>query len=273
MILKQLLSIVFFFQITLSFGCLDAYQFKMFPIGVYKNQIVTVDVVINRGTYFGSEDEATDNRDIVGLEVMWFLQTYISTYSKKHELLSKIPLDTISVIGESYEEALNKVFLKGLNQVQKELKGIDYFIPESISFCDYQKTCQQIKMESDTVVNSTQLVIQGKSYSLDFIKGESSYSYNDIICEKHPLHLLYINSVRMYKTKNISIVVSHLGTGSQIYSRNRATNSSEKNSVKDPNTYIPKEYIPDFKFTTLQSTTYQEPVLHHGFGIDVFVVL
>jgi hypothetical protein len=34
----------------------------------------------------------------------------------------------------------------------------------------------------------------------------------------------------------------------------------------------PKEYKPKFEFTNIKTAVYEEPLLHHGFGFDAFLL-
>ena len=92
---KQLcIIIILIFQTTFSFACLNTYQFKIFPVGVSQDKIITVDVQIRRTS------QVEGNRWLkLGLEKadewseMWILYSYVSAYDKNQKLLSLTPLD------------------------------------------------------------------------------------------------------------------------------------------------------------------------------------
>ena len=73
------ITLILIFNAISSFACLNTYQFKIFPVGVYNDTILTVDVQIRRT----SQDEG--NRWLeLGLDSldesseMWIINAFIS---------------------------------------------------------------------------------------------------------------------------------------------------------------------------------------------------
>ncbi|MFN5381159.1 MAG: hypothetical protein ACK5CD_09365, partial [Bacteroidota bacterium] len=119
---KQIyILILLIFQTTFSFACLNTYQFKICPVGVSQDKIITVDVQIRRTS------QVEGNRWLkLGLEKtdewseMWILYSYVSTYDKNQKLISLTPLDTTYSIGKHYTDTLDKAYQNGLKIIAKE---------------------------------------------------------------------------------------------------------------------------------------------------------
>ena len=271
--LKQILiSIVFIIQTSVSFACLNTYQFKVFPVGVSNKQIITVDVIVKRT----SQEEGNYKlkfglTDYKKFDDMWILYSSISTYDKNQKLLSNIPMDTVYALGESYTDTLNKTFLEGVTRIENEFTDLEYFTPEYISFCDFQQKCNRVQVKTDTVLNRDYIIFDGETYQIELKKERSEYNITQDKGSLGPFESLYVNSVRVYKTTHLTLCVNHIRIGQYALISTRKTNSNNSETTRR-NRYIPKEHRPDVEFTTLKTSTYQEPVLHHDYGFDVFIV-
>lgn len=252
---------------------MNAYQFKIFPVGVSQDKIVTVDVQIRRT----SQDEG--NRWLkLGLEKteiwveMWILYSYISTYDKNQKLISSTPLDTTFSIGKTYADTLDKTYQRGLKRIATGFSDIEYFKPEYISFCDFQQECNLVKIQSDTTSNKDYVVYEGKKYQIVIVQDTSYYGFGRSPYHPKTITGLYINSIRIYKTKTITLLISHLATGHEI-SMGWITSDPEKAAkIEDVEILLAMEHKPNLTFTDIKKSTYEEPLLHHGYGFDIFII-
>jgi len=271
---KQLcIFIILTFQTTFSFACLNTYQFKIFPVGVSQDKIVTVDVQIRRTS------QVEGNRWLkLGLEKtdewgeMWILYSYISTYDKKQKLISLTSLDTTYSIGKTYADTLYKTYQRGLKKITTEFSDIEYFKPEYISFCDFQQKCNLVKIQSDTVSNKDYVVYEGKKYQTDIVKDTSYYGFDRSPYHPETITGLYINSIRVYKTKTITLLITHLATGHEIGMGWITSDPKKAGKTEDGEISLAKEYKPNLTFTDIKKSTYEEPLLHHGYGFDIFII-
>lgn len=260
-------------QTTLSFACLNTYQFKIFPVGVSQDKIVTVDVQIRRTS------QVEGNRRLkLGFERaeewgrMWILYSYISTYDKKQKLISLTPLDTIFSVGKTYADTLDKAFQRGLKKIATAFTDIEYFKPEYISFCDFQQECNLVKIQSDTLSNGDYLVYEGKKYQALIVQDTSYYGFGRSPYHPETIAALYINSIRRYKTKTITLLITHLATGHEISMGWITSDPKKAGKTEDGEVYLAEEHKPNLTFTDIKKTTYEEPLLHHGYGFDIFII-
>lgn len=271
---KQLcIFIILTFQTTFSFACLNTYQFKIFPVGVSQDKIVTVDVQIRRTS------QVEGNRWLkLGLEKadewgeMWILYSYISTYDKKQKLISLTSLDTTYSIGKTYADTLYKTYQRGLKKITTEFSDIEYFKPEYISFCDFQQKCNLVKIQSDTVSNKDYVVYEGKRYETNIISDSSYYAFGNSPYHPDNIEGLFVNSIRVYKTKTMTLLLTHLATGHEISMGWITSDPKKAGKTEDGEITLAKEHKPNFTFTDIKKSTYEEPLLHHGYGFDIFVI-
>lgn len=258
------------FQVTVSMACLQTYQFKIFPVGVSKNQIITVDFRIIR------TEQGNVNRwfnlglkDIGQFGTGWVLYGYISTYDQNQKLINLTPFDTSCAIGKNYSDTLDKVFQKGIKLIAGKFTDLEYFKPDYISFCDFQQECKLVSISSDLLLNKDYVVYEGKKYQIDLIKDTSYYGFRKHY--KHPNSIIgvSINSIRIYKTNSLTLVITHLADGHEL---SMGWFTSDPKIAKKHNLTLTKEYKPDLVFTDITKTTYEEPLLHHGYGFDLFIV-
>ena len=249
-------------NIAVSFACLAAYQFKIFPVGIADDKIVTVDFKIHRDNDVLNNDE---------LRIIWFIRAYISTYEQNQNLIKATPFDSVIVKSDDYLEKLKEVYDAALAKIQTEFPTIELFKPKYISFCDFQKKCKLIEIDTGTNIGVDEDIIstdaatikyKNKKYPLDIIKDTLYYGFNENYLYADYIQGFYISSYRIYETKKVKLVIFHLETGDLIEARIYGE--------KD----IPpaKEYKPDFKFKDIKHSVYTEPLLHHGYGFDAFII-
>ena len=264
---------ILFFQIAVTNACLNANQFKMFPVGVSIDKIISIDFQIKRTSQVEGNrilNLKLDSIDKNGM--MWILYSYMSVYDKGQNRISIIALDTNIVLGRNYTEDLSMAYQNGLKQVAKKYTDIEYFKPEYLSFCDYQKKCKAVEFGSDTTLKSNYLTYQGKKRDVKFDPDSFFTGLNEEVYQDIVLNDLSVNSVRIFKSSKFTVVMVHLATGDEL-SMNLITNDPMNvGNTEDGEIRLAKEYMPSFVFNDIKNSTYVEPLLHHGFGFDVFIV-
>ncbi|MDU1906038.1 MAG: hypothetical protein E6772_14795 [Dysgonomonas sp.] len=145
------LIIVFFAFATNLTACYQAELYKMYPIGVSGDTIISVDMHILRynAGFFKEEDRITgnaineglrDKEEFVNFELEWIIRTYITRYDKSQNIIESIPLDSARFYTENESVIIDKLkflYNTGLNQITLDNSGIELFKPVGIEFCDY----------------------------------------------------------------------------------------------------------------------------------------
>ena len=249
---------------SIMFACQYAYQFKIFPVGFHNDHIVTIDVKIDR-----IDGRHTGLIDIYHFlpwkhHKQWILETYISVYDRQQTLLKNIPLDTVQQIGLDYTPTLLSAYQAGIDTVNRLYPSLEYFEPEYISFCAYQQECSRLRLVHDSISNMDFAVYNGVRQKINVIKDSLYYAFgNSSIAENLSFSWLVISSIRVYKSGTFELVVFHAGRGAYIPPEliKEQTGKSES-----------REYTPDLDFFDIQTGVYKEPVMHHGYGVDLFFV-
>lgn len=253
--MKKLTVIFLLLACQIASACMNTYQFKIFPVGVVDGKIITVDFKIRRTSQIeGNRWLKLNLKNASEFDIMWLLDAYISTYDQKQKLLSSEPIDSTYSLDANYRTKLQSVYQTGFSKIKSTYPTIELFKAETISFCDFKQKCKLMAIESDTINKRDYLKFAKKKHELPVFHDKEYFGFGKRAPEK--AIDLYISSVRTYKTKNLTLVLSHLATGHEI-----------NMGMHDPE----KEYKPDFPFGDIETQTYVEPLLHHGYGLDVFV--
>lgn len=268
--MKRAALIFFLFLMRINtFACMNAYQFKIYPVGIYKGNILTVDYQIR------TVSQPDGNRSLkLGLKKideespMWILKSFISTYDRNKKLISSKLFSTTYTLQGDYTDTLQENYSKAFAKLIKERPSMELFQPEYLSFCDFQKNCELVSVSSDSIAKKDYLLFSNRKYSIDIIKDTQFYGFAGSKIEN--VSAYYINSVRIYKTKTIQLILPHLTTGHDI-AMGWFTNDPIK-AKEDESLTLVKEHKPDFEFNSIKKATYYEPLLHHGYGFDFFVI-
>ncbi|MFD0962540.1 hypothetical protein [Pseudofulvibacter geojedonensis] len=241
-------------------ACLVTYQYKIFPVGVFDNKIIAVDVEIMRSDYKGKEND---------VKVQWQLKSFYSVYNFNQKRINSVELNNEVIKSSSYLDVLKEKYSLVLEEIKAKFKNIDYFEVNYLSYCDFQKNCEKVKMISDNNEN-TYLSFEGEKFLLNF---SLNYKLNDSALASNDLSAYYISSVRIYQSKKIKIVLPHLETGHEI-SMGWYTSDPKKKPKDYYNTgtvIISKEHKPNFSLHKQEIPVYEEPLLHHAYGYDFLI--
>ncbi len=258
--MKKKILIILIFKATFSFACLEAYQFKIFPVGMHNDTIVTIDIQVRRTSQVVGNRLLDLNLDSVDeWETMWILNAFISKYDNNQNIIEKESIGTTYSLKNTYLDSLQTIYQKGYDKITTQYADIKLFKPAYISFCDFQSTCNLISLSYDETKDQDYLINNNKKYGLKIIRDETYYGFNNSAFHPRNISEINISSTRLYKTEGFELMVLHLANGHKM------------KAVNEPD-LPPKEYTPDWVFSNIKSAVYEEPVLHHGYGFDVFII-
>ncbi len=264
-----------FLQSVSSQACLNTYQFKIFPVGMHSDTIITVDMQIRRTS------QAEGNRWLrLGLDSadewteMWMIEGFISKYDKTQHLLCKESIGFTFSLEERYLDTLQSFYMKGYTSICTRYPAIKLFNPVYVSYCDFQQSCEYIKLTENALTKKSYFVYQNNSYLLSVLEDTSYYGFDQN--EPSAIHIMkfYANSIRVYKLDDVELVIGHVATGHEI-SMGWITSdpkAAKKMGKEGETAILVKEYKPDLQFTNITKAVYEEPLLHHGYGFDLFIV-
>ena len=182
------------------------------------------------------------------------LKIRLSIYDLEQNLISSKIIDSTYVIGEDYVKELRKKHTKAINLILKKYPSIELFEIKYLSFCDFLYECNDVKVQYDDSENTSSLMYEDKKYTLNVFKDSSHYFLRDLYLNEPPS--FPINSVRIYEAGNLKLVVAHLGTDSHL-PEIRGFGKEYQDKKLD--------------YSSVKTFVYQEPVNHHGYGVDVFI--
>ena len=262
----KFLVLVFSLASLKAFACLSAGQHKLFPVGTYdNNNILFIEAHIHRTEDYGKNDAERHM-----LKMKWRIKSYISIYDTSQNLISQTEIESSEIKGDSYLPLLQSTYTKGLLNIKSLFSDLVYFEVEYLSFCDYQKKCNKIELTKDSTSKKDFFKYNGKSYNLQLNASEKDKESAFFIDE---FSAYYLNSIRIYKTKHTELIIGHLATGHQVSMGYINNDLSKKTSELGDSVHKAKPYPPGFEYKELHTAVYQEPILHHGNGYDLFIVV
>ena len=269
--MKKLLVVICLLLTTkmASMACLNTSQFKIFPVGIENAHIVSVDVFIKRTSLGQGNAQYNKSFSSIGSNGrMWVLFVYISTSDFSQKNKKCIPFDTLFACGDHYLDTLQKGYTRALNKISISYPSLELFSPEYISFCGMQKKCSIVSLHYDSTAQYDYLSYKGKDYLLPIIHDTTDYGFGFRPYYSENLKGLNVGSVRLYKSKKISLVVIQMASGDG----ETPTELDGSAHHHDGTCSHSKEYIPSMSFSKLPSAVYEEPLIQHSFGFDLFIV-
>jgi len=250
---------LFFILILLSFSnpntCLQTYQFKVFPVGMLNEQIISVDIKIYRTQDISTQKDPS-------LEIGWYIETYLSTYDEYQKLTQKKLLNKQSIHKKSYAHEIQLEYEKAFKVVKKMYPKIEYFQPKAISFCEFQNKCKMMESYYDEKEDKDYIRYKGKNHLISVIKDAAYYGFKESAFFSDRISGYAISSTRVYLLGNVELVVGHLESGHELSYITHDPNKKPKDE-SDIVIYM-KEHTPDIDFSDIKKATYEEPLLHHG---------
>lgn len=245
-----------------GFACLNTYQFKIFPVGMFEDQLISVDVQIRR-TSISEGDYQLNLKDINEWDEMYLLYLHVTAYDKNQKVKNTKRLEVAYTLGRDYNDTLLVAYQRGLRAILKNYPKIDLFTPVSLSYCDYQKKCELVQLSTDSLSDIDYMTFKAKRYPITITQDTSYFALKSRLNHPGNATELNISSVRIYETETATLVLAHLETGQTLVAADADDNPPNRS----------KEYIPELEFSDIEKAVYQEPLLHHGNGFDIFVLL
>ncbi len=175
-------------------------------------------------------------------------------------------------MGAHYTDTLQKIYKTGFEFIVKKYPAIELFTTEYISFCDMQRKCNLVRMIYDSIAGQDYLIYKNKKYPIDIVKDTSYYAFGENPYFADNASGLHIGSVRIYKSGTMKIVMVHLATGHEMAMGWITSDPNKKPQVEGETIILAKEHKPRFAFKDIKKGVYEEPLLHHGYGFDIFVI-
>lgn len=244
-------------------------------MGHLDGEIIGVSAYVQRTSCFDASrrfpDINVDSVRSLEMEPFFVINLAITKHSRNQKLLQQYSLDTLKVPGENYGTALQVRFNQYYKQIVKDFPEIELFSPEYISFCGYQTSCEQLALVFDSLQQQSFFQTGKKRYALPALSdSQQLFTFSPYYDEYG--RGMTISSVRIYKSKTLKLTIGHLETGHEL-GMGMITHDPKKTKNEEGFELIfYKEEKPDFPFSNIETAAYQEPLLHHGFGYDLFVV-
>ena len=252
---KLIILTILIFSSFKIFACAHAEINRIFPVGIVPGGVAVIEMRLVRGEV----DERTTR---------WAGTSALVIYNEQQQEKSRALVDTLRFLERDYDVEINKAFRAGLEKA-KRVQGIELLKPVSILFADYSDKCSALRLKNDTNKRELSLVVNKKNYPVTVMNDANSIArvwmkryFDDGMKDYWSYYMgLGISSVRKFKAGNRELLVVHLGSGQTMYSADNKPYPAGK------------EYKAKFQFDNIENSAFDEPMMHHGRGFDVFVFL
>lgn len=267
-----------------TIACMGANQYRLFPLGTIKGNLVAMAVDLDRGNVnFIPPSNYAQQLNSNSPEILDFSENLNAIISlieinALNMIVHQETIDTlISLPPEEMDLRLEEM-MQFLMQTQQKTKGFKALTTESLQFCNFRSTCSLASLEMQPNNQSLQIrLANGKVYPINNPKEVTTaihpfYTYiEDRLGEtmpeaafEYPLaDLLFINSVRYFKQGKKRWVVLHITQGELVY-------DYDNDHVNEDFPY--NEGI-DTSFPSLQKSYFSEPILWHANSFDWVIFL
>ncbi len=272
-VMRVLFLAVFFGLFTPVFACLETWQFKTFPLGFSGNELIALDVNVKRTHALPEKEGVKVPPNETGF---FLLHSFISVYDAQGKLLRTEPRDTLTSLADSgYVNNLEQAYRAALREVEKTYPKLTRLTPRHISFCDFQTDCEDLglryKQETDSTV-SYYLTYKGKEYPVNF-PSDQEVNFGWPEAYGYVPQDLRMSSLRIYEGKNASLLVLHLETGDEVRMGYLTADPDKKPENEDDLVIQAHTLRTALSRLARQTGVFEEPLLHHAFGTDVFLIL
>lgn len=240
-------------------ACLEAFQFKIFPVGYYEGSIYSLDVQVKRT----SEDLA--NRDYVtgienpnSLSPVYVLTCYLSEYDKNQQLVSTQLYHTAVIVDTFYAESLSKIYDKAKQSFYIKHPKMKKFKHKSHSFCDFNQVCKKVGLTAQTEGRRDSIMYKNKKHSLKVLEEENYFKL--IGDTPNQMGVLGIGTINTYKARGLKLMVIHLVSADQITYKVLYPDVISENRNKE------------YASIKANSSVFEEPFLEHAYGVDFFMI-
>lgn len=252
----------------LSHACLHAFQHKIYPVGIIEEQVITIDISIQRTSQNeGARPLGIEVAEGSEHEPMWLLSASIANYTFQQKLISQKVYADCHSLGISYADSVEQLYARTLANLLDSLPELEQFALVEMTDCLAHKDCQFIGLKSDTTAGRKAFLLHDRrEFEVFYTQDSSHLDFADSPYFDPALESYIIGTTRMYKLGDATLILAHVQTGHEvavgmIYSE--PEKSSEDNEISNRS----RDKILD-----IEDEFFQEPLMHHGYGFDVFLV-
>ena len=214
-------------------------------------------ILRNNAVFFDEDNKIKGNildegfrkrEEFANYELGWIIRTYITRYDKNQNKIESIPLDSTHFYTENQGKIIDKLeilYERGINQIIPNNKNIKVFKPIGISFGDYSDKCKNLISDHNSLIKEDDL-----GYLISNLKARPKDKIPHLADSQKYILLSALSSVRKYTCDQVELIVVNLQIG-------------EFENKKVPQISLGD----DIKFVV-----YEEPILYHGDGKDIFYV-
>lgn len=256
--MRNLLVFFVLFSFSKTYACLEAFQFKIFPIGYLSGNIYTMDVqIIRTSEDLANRDYDTRIENPSSLSPVFVLNCYLSVYDNNQKLISTQLNHTAVIVDSIYADTLSKIYDKTKQSLSRQYPKMKKFKHHSYSFCEFNRECEKFRLTSQIEGKRDALVYKNKKYSLEVLEDENYFKL--IGDTRHQMGILGIGTINAYKARGLKLIIVHFVSADQI---------TEEAMFPETTSDSPSM---DFIFTNTHNPVFKEPLLDHAYGVDVFL--
>ncbi|NDV77548.1 hypothetical protein [Dysgonomonas sp. 511] len=225
-------------------ACLNAYLFKVFPVGMCGDTIVSVDFQIFRNMHFPPAGEDINSLgDIYSDEMNWYIKAYITKYDRFQNPLETIIADSVFLIQDDCETELKEMYRQIYKKIVSENTDLQLFKTTSFMWGKFSNKVKGIEIKENSIYYERQDYPVHISNDSTYY-GSGSNGYLKVVIPS------LIGTVRKYTLDDTELIVVHTQMGQKL----------GKETDK-----------PNITFSDIADAAYMEPILYHGNGIDYFI--
>lgn len=243
-----------------SWACYEAELYKIYPICESEGNILAIDMHIQRnnaGFYNKNEriegnlinENSHDIEEFANYDLEWIIRTYITRYDKFQNKIESIPLDSARFYTEKEGKIIDKLKLlyeRGINHIISNNKNIELFTPVGISFGEHSQNCKNLISKDNSFIKEDDL-----AHIILTLKDRPEKLFPHIEESQKFQLLKAFNSISKYICSTFELININIQVGQ--------TFGDEE---------IPQiSLVKDIKFAI-----YEEPIIYHGNGYDVFFI-
>jgi len=253
--LFSILIVILIFLPKQIFACYEAELYKIYPVGILNDTIIAIDIHILRNNAFSIFDKKVNGNIINNIreedsfgssDVGWIIRSYISKYDKNQNKIGTIPLDSVCFYKKTVIDELGLLYQRGFERIISENNHVELFQPVAISFCDYSCECKNLISDGNKLITQEDI-----DSFIRILKDRPDYKFAYLLNHEKTLLLKTFSSVRRYKSSLFELIVIHSQIG-QMFGDEKIPHITLGNNIN--------------------SAVYEEPILYHGIGSDVFFV-
>jgi hypothetical protein len=151
-----------------GYSCFCAEHHRSYLLGENKDSIFIMQTELNRSDYLDRKNTFAETQPY------WYGSIFLVTYDKKLNVLSKVNWAETKILPEdNFIEKLEQI-RQSMVQKLNENKMFSIAIPLDISFCDFQKSCKEVKLIQDDSKETYYLNYLDKNHEIKALKDSAN---------------------------------------------------------------------------------------------------